>query len=340
MNFETQLRLWYNQNKRTLPWRDSGNAYFVWLSEVIMQQTRVSQGTAYFNRFAEHFPTVQHLANAPADEVMKLWEGLGYYSRARNLHAGAKQIVADFSGQMPENYADLLKIKGIGPYSAAAISSICFNQKKAVVDGNVFRVLGRIHGIETPINTTAGIKTFTSLAEKLISTSDYPGEYNQAIMEFGALHCTPKNPKCSSCIFNNKCVAIATGKIAVLPVKIKSNPLKNRHLNYLVAIEGEKIAIEKRTTKDIWAGLYQFPLEESDVNITALKNAALMAPTIKHILSHQRLFISFWMIRPEKLALADKYEWVAMNDLSRYPFPIAIKRFIETNLLHLRNRLS
>ena len=200
MKFEIELRHWYNENKRSLPWRETKNPYLVWLSEIIMQQTRVAQGTSYYQRFAQTFPTVKSLANAPADDVMKLWEGLGYYSRARNLHAAAKQIVAEFNGELPNNYIDLLKIKGIGPYTAAAISSICFNEKRAVVDGNVYRVLSRIYGIDTATNSTPGIKTFADLANKLIANSDNPGDHNEAVMEFGALQCTPKYPNCMDCI--------------------------------------------------------------------------------------------------------------------------------------------
>ncbi len=339
MNFETQLRLWYSQNKRTLPWRESKDPYLVWLSEVIMQQTRVAQGTMYYLRFAQNYPTVLHLANAPADVVMKLWEGLGYYSRARNMHEAAKQIVADFGGKMPDNYQDLVKLKGVGPYTAAAISSICFNQKYAVVDGNVYRVLARIFGIETPINSSAGSKIFNDLANSFIQKSPDPGEYNQAIMEFGALHCTPKSPKCNSCIFSQTCVAFATGRVADLPVKIKSKPLKNRYLNYLLFVDGGKILIEKRTEKDIWEGLYQFPLYETASEVRVMHDAKLLAPSVKHLLSHQRLFVSFWELNPHQNQPKDGQILVDIEELKHYAFPIVLKRFIVSNLLHLQPRL-
>lgn len=339
MKFEIELRHWYNENKRSLPWRETKNPYLVWLSEVIMQQTRIAQGTSYYQRFAQTFPTVKSLANAPADDVMKLWEGLGYYSRARNLHAAAKQIVAEFNGELPSNYIDLLKIKGIGPYTAAAISSICFNEKKAVVDGNVYRVLSRIYGIETAINSTQGIKIFADLANKLIANSDNPGDHNEAVMEFGALQCTPKNPNCVDCIFSTSCVAFATGRVAELPVKTKANPLRNRFLNYFIFKNGDKVAIQKRAEKDIWQGLYEFPLLETAVALTTQNHAQLMCEPIKHILSHQRLHISFWHAEEPTPPANFNYSWINISELEQLAFPIVLKRFIDANLLHLRHRL-
>lgn len=335
MKLELQVRHWYNENKRTLPWRGSYNPYLIWVSEVIMQQTRVAQGTAYFLRFLEKYPTVKNLAEAPIDEVMKLWEGLGYYSRARNLHLAAKQIVAEFNSKLPDNYTELLKIKGIGPYTAAAISSICFNERRAVVDGNVYRVLARIYGIDTPINSSAGIKIFNELASKLIKNCSNPGDYNQAMMEFGALQCVPKNPNCADCIFRNSCLAYATGTVPKLPVKIKAKPLKNRYLNYYIFQDADKIAIQKRTVNDIWAGLYQFPLLETEEAPNVDTSDQLITEPVKHILSHQRLHVFFWNSEESKVKPHENCIWVNVKELYQFPFPIVIKRFIDSNLLHL-----
>lgn len=338
MKFEISIRQWYSQNKRILPWRETKNPYLVWLSEVIMQQTRIAQGTRYYQDFARIYPTVNALANASVDDVLKLWEGLGYYSRARNLHAAAKQIVAEFNGEIPNNYINLLKIKGIGPYTAAAISSICFNEKRAVVDGNVYRVLSRIYGIKTPINSTLGVKLFADLANKLIAQSNNPGEYNEAVMEFGALQCTPKNPDCGECIFNTSCIAFTTGSVADLPVKTKPNPLKNRYLNYTIYIDGDKIALQKRATKDIWQGLYEFPLIETETTLSSPKKAQLMCAPVTHILSHQRLHISFWLAKNPTPLINSEVLWHKIAELEQLAFPIVLKRFINTNLLHLRHR--
>ncbi len=335
MNFEIQLRLWYSENKRSLPWRKTKNPYNIWLSEVIMQQTRIAQGTKYYHHFISTYPTVKDLANAPLDAVLKSWEGLGYYSRARNLHLAANQIVTLFHGNFPKDYSTLLSIKGIGPYTAAAISSICFKEEIAVVDGNVYRVLSRIYGIETPINSSAGIKQFNQLAQKLIKGCPLPGDYNQAIMEYGALHCTPKNPKCNTCIFSSTCVAYNTNTVEKLPVKTKAKPVKDRFLSYLILFKDNKIAVEKRTHKDIWQGLFQFPLIETENgNATVLKGTKMAEP-VKHLLSHQRLHITFWQIKhPEQLPKTT-YHWVDVDMLQTLAFPIVLKRFIDANLLHL-----
>ncbi len=315
-----------------------------------MQQTRIAQGTKYYLRFVATYPTVGELAAAPLDHVLKLWEGLGYYSRARNLHAAANQIMNDHNGAFPKTYQELLNIKGIGPYTAAAIASICFGEKKAVVDGNVFRVLSRIYGIDTPINSTAGKKQFQELADKLITQAKEPGDYNQAMMEFGALHCTPKNPLCTDCMFANACVAYQTGKVNALPVKQKAKPLRNRYLHYFLLVEDEQVYIQQRKANDIWSHLYEFPLFESGSPILQpkeLKSAAELnngnviraSEPIKHILSHQRLHITFWEVDdlPEKFkTLAQR---VDISHLKQVAMPIALKRFVDANLLPLRTRL-
>ena len=219
--FAKRLIKWYNFNKRELPWRSTSDPYKIWLSEIILQQTQVNQGLSYYLKFVEEFQTVKDLAKAPADKVMKLWQGLGYYSRARNLHEAAKNIVNEHKGEFPKAYEDIRALKGVGDYTAAAIASIAYNLPYAVVDGNVYRVLSRIFGIETPIDSTSGKKEFNELANELL-TKKNPADYNQAIMEFGALYCRPKNPDCTNCIFNDKCEAYRLNKINLLPVKSKN----------------------------------------------------------------------------------------------------------------------
>lgn len=338
MSFSQNITTWYHQNKRSLPWRSTSDPYAVWISEVIMQQTQVAQGTNYYLRFMERFPSARSLASAHIDDVLKLWEGLGYYSRARNLHAGAQQIVDNWQGEMPTNHKDLLSIKGIGPYTAAAISSICFNEKRAVVDGNVFRVLSRIFGIHTPINSTSGKKEFAHLASQLIADATHYGDHNQAIMEFGATHCRPKNPACESCIFQNECQAFKQNLIAELPVKIKAKPQRNRYLNFLIITKGNQVAIEKRaTTNDIWRGLYQFPLIETETTAKSLNNAQNLEFDLTHLLSHQRLFIKLWKTTDESI-LHGQHKWVPVKDINKFAFPVPLKRFIDSKLLPLPNR--
>lgn len=335
-----KLLAWYHLNKRDLPWRVNKNPYKVWLSEIILQQTRVKQGLPYYNRFVSKYPEVQQLAEAPLDEVLKLWEGLGYYSRARNLHFAANQIVTEFNGSFPNNYADLLRIKGIGPYTAAAIASICFNQQTAVVDGNVFRVLSRVFGIDTPINSTEGKKIFATKAAELINDTALPGDFNQAIMEFGALQCTPKNPNCPKCPLRDDCIAFSVGKTQQWPIKMPAKPKKKRFLNYFILLENNKIAVQQRTEGDIWAGLYEFCLVEThsevfDMQSKYFRNAVLLADPIHHKLTHQHLTIRFWKKEvPEHLTFC-KANWVSINQLHKLPWPIALKRFISSNPLFL-----
>ena len=349
MEIVKKLEQWYNNNKRILPWRETKEPYRIWLSEVILQQTRISQGLPYYERFVENYPTVSELAKASQDDVLKLWEGLGYYSRARNLHAAAKQIVNDYQGNFPGTYAELLNIKGIGPYTAAAISSICFNEKKGVVDGNVYRVLSRLFGIETPINSSVGQKQFSLRAQELVAQAYSPGDYNQAIMEFGATHCTPKSPGCKSCIFSKDCIAFNTGMVESLPRKEKSNPLKNRYLNYIIANVDGKIAVQKRSEGDIWAGLYEFPLLETPetTNAKTLQKMldistmpVLISGQEKHILSHQRLWISFWQIQELPQDRLSNILFIKPEALTKLAFPIVLKRFVESNLLLLPHRLK
>lgn len=308
--FSEQLISWYHKNKRNLPWRHTKNIYHIWLSEVILQQTRVDQGMAYYHRFTTQFPTVVDLANAPQDEVMKAWQGLGYYSRARNLHFTAKYIASELNGIFPSTYTELKLLKGVGDYTAAALASICYREKVAVVDGNVYRVLSRVFGIDTPIDSSKGKKEFQHLAQMLISEKE-PDTFNQAIMEFGATHCTPKDPKCMNCTFNSRCVAFEKKLVKELPYKAKKTKQRNRYFNYFFIENGKYTLLEKRGKNDIWEGLYDFMLVESESEkalndlITSVELSPILQGnftiksgpiTFKHILSHQIIYAYFYHI--------------------------------------------
>jgi len=342
MNFKNKLTNWYSINKRELPWRATKNPYYIWLSEIILQQTQVKQGLPYYNAFVETYPTVFNLAKASEESVLKLWQGLGYYSRARNLHFTAKYIVNELNGKFPNTYKDLLKLKGVGDYTASAIASIAFNEVAAVVDGNVYRVLSRYFGIDTPINSTAGIKEFKVLASSLIDKNQ-PATYNQAIMEFGAKQCKPKSPDCNACPLEDSCFALQKGLVDTLPIKLKKTKVTTKYFNFIVFIDAHnKTMFEKRTKKGIWQNLYQFPLIESERSLkvsefhllnlkdTILKNKtfdyALYNQTDKiHKLSHQHLHTKFWIIELEHLPI----EAIPIKDLRSYPSPVLISDFIE-----------
>ena len=343
MDFKSKLIIWYSINKREMPWRKTKNPYNIWLSEIILQQTQVKQGQPYYEAFVSNYPTIFDLASASETEVLKLWQGLGYYSRARNLHTTAKHIVNKLNGVFPNNYKDLLKLKGIGDYTASAISSIAFNEVAAVVDGNVYRVLSRYFGIDTPINSTLGIKEFKKLATTLIDV-EQPDIYNQAIMEFGALQCKPKNPDCDNCPLSTSCVALQKKMVDVLPVKLKKTKVTTKYFNFLVCIDSNNNTLfEKRTHKGIWQNLYQFPLIESEKSLTSeefqllniedtllktsFKDYSLYNETdIVHKLSHQHLFTKFWIIEVEDL-LEDA---ISVNSLIQYPTPVLISEFIDS----------
>lgn len=342
MKFSKTLTLWYSINKRDLPWRQTSHPYYIWLSEIILQQTQVKQGLPYYEAFLREFPSVFDLAQAEEEEVLKLWQGLGYYSRARNLHATAKYVVNELQGVFPNNYKELLKLKGVGDYTASAIASICFNENAAVVDGNVYRVLSRYFGINTPINSSKGAKEFKLLAQELIDKKQ-PAEFNQAIMEFGAIQCKPKNPNCNVCPFKDSCVALQKDEVLDLPVKIKSAKAKKKYFNFLVFItEDQKTVIEKREGKGIWQNLYQFPLIETDKALeynkflTLVEDYSLVKDmpfelllynkdTVVHKLSHQHLHTKFWIIKTKKL-LGDT---ILINEIENYAVPILIGNFIE-----------
>jgi len=311
----------------------------------MLQQTRIEQGLPYYYKFIEAFPTVFDLANASSDEVMKLWQGLGYYSRARNLHETAKYVANELDGKFPDTYKGLLKLKGVGDYTASAIASICYNEPVAVVDGNVYRVLSRIFGIDTPINSTAGTKEFKSLASELLDRED-PATFNQAIMEFGALHCKPQNPHCETCPFNDKCLALKNDAIKELPVKLKKTKVKKRYFNYLVFnLDNDRTILEQRSGKGIWNGLYQFPLIESKelVSESELKENEFFSELIEnenyslelynedpviHKLSHQHLFTRFWLVNTNKTP----EKTVSLDKVLEYPVPVLIGNFLNEYL--------
>ncbi len=343
-DFSKTLIKWYFGNKRALPWRQTKDPYHIWLSEIILQQTRVEQGTPYYHKFAKAFPTVFKLAQAKEQEVLKLWQGLGYYSRARNLHATAKIVVATYNGIFPKTYKELLALKGVGDYTASAIGSICFNLPTAVVDGNVYRALSRIYGITTPIDSSGGIKEFKTLAQSLLDTSQ-PGTFNQAIMEFGARQCKPKNPACDICVFKADCQALANNSITKLPVKQGKIKIKKRYLNYLV-VQSDlgQTRLQQRTQKGIWHMLYEFPNVETNalanrdqiLTSTAFSNLALNNSLVNlslyndkpivHKLSHQHLYASFWIVTLPKIE-TQAIQWANINE---YPVPVLMERFIES----------
>lgn len=360
--FRKKLIMWYLQNKRTLPWRETKAPYFIWLSEIILQQTRVAQGTPYYLKFIEAFPTIKDLATAPEDEILKLWQGLGYYSRARNLHAAAKHVHFQLNGTFPSTYKELLHLKGVGDYTASAIASICYQEPAAVVDGNVYRVLARVFGIDTPINSTAGIKEFKQLAQLLLDTSQ-PGTYNQAIMEFGARFCVPQNPDCPKCIFNDTCVAFQQKKVAVLPIKLKKLKVKKRYFNYLVVLtEKNTTFLNQRTQKGIWQQLFEFPLVESLKEVSAaqlqtieeykemaeelyITSVTLYNETsVVHKLSHQHLYTRFWIA---EVAATDKNKQherveVPFAEIENFAVPVLIENFITSffNKVAENNKIS
>ncbi len=341
MKFSNTLVYWYLQNKRDLPWRKTKNPYFIWLSEIMLQQTRVAQSLAYYTKFTTHFPTVFDLAKADESTVLKMWQGLGYYSRARNLHFTAKYISNELNGKFPSTYKELIKLKGIGDYTASAIASFAFNEPTAVVDGNVYRVLSRYFGIETAINSSIGIKEFKKLAQTLIDKKE-PANYNQAIMEFGAIQCKPKKPLCMFCPLSESCVAFQTNLIDKLPVKEKKVKVKKRYFNYLVIkTKDDKTILSERKGKGIWQGLYQFPLIESNTiidknTLIELEEFHKLFPEettislfnkkeIVHKLSHQHLYTQFWIVETNHLPSA-KIKW---SDIKEYPVPVLIANFLE-----------
>jgi len=326
-DFAAKIEQWYNLNKRVLPWRQTTNPYYIWLSEIILQQTRVEQGRSYYERFVQTFPTVQDLAAASEEQVLLLWQGLGYYSRARNLHKAARQIAA--LGDFPSDYKSILSLPGVGPYTAAAIASFSYGLPYAVVDGNVFRVLSRYFAIDTPIDSTAGKKEFKALADELLDLK-HPAIYNQAIMDFGAVVCKPSGADCNACPLSNGCLAFAQKRVQQLPVKGKKVDIRTRYFSYVyVCTDEEEVQICRRTGNDIWRGLYEFPLVESEVDLP-LSVLQQKFPTgqwtvlrrgFVHQLTHQRLIVNFYRLQIQEKDLSLPGLWVKKSELQIYAFP-------------------
>ncbi len=339
MNFSTKIINWYQQNFRDLPWRNTNDAYKIWLSEIILQQTRVNQGLPYYLNFINAFPTVFDLANASEQEVLKLWQGLGYYSRARNIHFTAKIVVEQYNGIFPNKYAELIQLKGIGTYTAAAIASFSSNEPVAVVDGNVFRVLARVFNVNYDISQNTSKKYFQELAQNVLSDKN-PNIHNQAIMEFGALQCVPKNPNCYSCVLNTSCEAYRLKLVAELPVKLKKVAVRKRFLNYIVVQDTNgNFLMQKRTGTGIWKNLYEFYCIESEREIT--EKEVLKSVTqdfsiedfyhynnfdVVHKLSHQQLNIKFYFVKTKQALVENAY---TMHKVKELPVPIVLHNFIE-----------
>lgn len=342
--FSDKVVKWYELNKRDLPWRETNDPYKIWLSEIILQQTRVGQGLPYYLKFVEKFPTVVSLAAASEQDVLRLWQGLGYYTRARNLHKCAQEVVNNHGGVFPNGFESLKKLQGIGDYTAAAIASISFKERVAVVDGNVFRVLARVFGIDEEINSPEGKKIFSKVASKLIS-KNRPDLYNQAIMEFGALHCTPKNPSCDHCIFGSKCFAAHNNLQYALPVKARLKAPRKRYFYYLVIQKGKSILMKKREEKDIWHGLYDFFLIEKSKpsNIEDLivqlnpthqlgirHDAIKVSRLYKHALTHQLILSKFILVPWHRLPRLSKdgSKFYSPKKIAELPKPVLISRFL------------
>ncbi|HXH20341.1 MAG TPA: A/G-specific adenine glycosylase [Chitinophagales bacterium] len=348
--FTRKLLFWHKTIHRPLPWKGEKNPYLIWLSEIILQQTRAEQGLPYYIKFKKHFPDVKSLAEASEDEVLRLWQGLGYYTRARNLHAAAKYICNELHGKFPADYESIRKLRGVGDYTAAAIASFAFNLPYPVVDGNAFRVLSRVFGIKTPVDSAKGKQQFKALAGKLIPKK-YPALFNQAIMDFGALQCIPANPDCGNCPFRNDCFAAKNKKAGVLPVKSKKIKPKERHFHYLVINEGNHVYLSKRTGNDIWKSLYEFPLIEAQkplsvrhlmqterwkeifngITVKSIK----FSGNFKQSLSHQKICASFYEIQVSQ-SLQSKGIVRADKDFSeKFAFPGVIRLYFSNKYRYL-----
>ena len=332
MEFASILLDWFQENGRDLPWRQTRDPYAIWLSEIILQQTQVKQGWEYWERFMRRWPNVEALAAATEDEVLREWQGLGYYSRARNLHYAARQIVE--MGSFPNTIEGIKQLKGVGDYTAAAIGSIAFNLPAAVVDGNVYRVLSRYYGIDTPINTTEGKKLFAAMAQEMALPSlnregAGVGLYNQAIMDFGAIHCTPQSPKCEACPLLESCAAFRTNRIQELPVKLKTLKIRERHLIYIYIRYKGQTAIHRRGAGDIWQGLWE-PLLTDELPC----DAVLLRQNVKHVLTHRVLYADFYLWEPDKRpSLPPDYIWIPESDIDNYALPRLIEILLE--LVHI-----
>jgi len=327
--FATTLVDWFSKNGRDLPWRQTRDPYAIWLSEIILQQTQVKQGWEYWERFMHRWPTVEALAAATEDEVLREWQGLGYYSRARNLHYAARQIVE--RGSFPNTIAEIKQLKGVGDYTAAAIGSIAFGLPAAVVDGNVYRVLSRYFGIDTPINTTEGKKLFAAMAQEQLPPQE-ASVYNQAIMDFGAIQCTPQSPDCSVCPLMESCDAFRTNRIQELPVKLKTLKIRERHLIYIYVRYKGQTAIHRRGSGDIWQGLWEPWLvdDEHFSLLTSHSSLRLVKQGVKHVLTHRILYADFYLWEPDKRpSLPSDYIWIPESDIDNYALPRLIEILLE-----------
>ncbi len=332
-SFSATLLNWYEKNKRTLPWRDISDPYLIWLSEIILQQTRVSQGWDYYLKFSQRFPTPLSLAKASEDEVLKLWQGLGYYSRARNLHAAAKSM----NGKFPTTYEGVRALKGVGDYTAAAICSMAYQMPYAVVDGNVYRVLSRVFGIDTPIDSTEGKKEFTARAQDLLDKK-HPGDYNQAIMDFGAMVCTPQSPQCLLCPLAKTCVAYQTGRVDDLPVKAQKTKVTARYFHYIYVAQGPYTWLHKRGAGDVWQNLYEPPLVET-ASAGPLKSfpawcnrskPVLVGGPVKHVLSHRIIYAYIYkVVLPPSQRVPEEFIQVPVGKLSNYAVSRLVQKLLE-----------
>ena len=348
MKVTTKLLKWYDANRRDLPWRRTRDPYAVWVSEVILQQTRVDQGLDYYLRFLERFPGIRSLAEADPDDVLRVWQGLGYYSRARNMQEAARQMMDQHGGHFPGTYHSILSLKGIGPYTAAAIASICFSEATPVVDGNVLRFISRLHGIRDPVDSLLTRNRIAGIAGKMMEPGR-PGDFNQAMMEFGALWCKPVNPGCGSCIFRRECVAYREGAVGEIPLKAKAKQSSGRYFNYLVVRlrqnGNEVLFLRRREKDDIWKGLYEFPLIETDkpVSLKSLMKAeewemlfkgtgavaVKEGKTVKHVLSHRVIHARFHIVFVNK-PLKGQFVRISMGELDQFPVPKLIAKFLNT----------
>lgn len=324
-SFTSKLLQWFRENGRSLPWRETRDPYAIWLSEIILQQTRIQQGMAYWERFMARWPRVEDLAAATEDEVLREWQGLGYYSRARNLHTAARQIVE--LGRFPDTLDEIRRLKGVGDYTAAAIGSIAFDLPAAVVDGNVYRVLARHFGIEVPINTTEGKKTFTAMAQELLPEKE-ASAFNQAMMDFGAIQCTPRSPRCLLCPLAETCVALREGRVEALPVKLRTLKVKTRHLQYVYVRCQGFTAIHRRGSGDIWQGLWEPLLVEGEP--LAMENLQCLKRGVKHVLTHRVLMADFYLLETEQRpALPDGFIWIPEEDIGQYGVPRLVELLLD-----------
>lgn len=346
MKISDILARWYDDHKRDLPWRKTGDPYAIWVSEIILQQTRVIQGIDYYHNFMSHFPDLQSLAESKIEEVLRVWQGLGYYSRARNMHTAARQLIMDFGGVFPSSYGEILKLKGIGPYTAAAIASIVFNEPRAVIDGNVHRVIARLFGLFEPPGLVGEKCGICMQADALLDRSR-PGIHNQAVMEFGALVCTPANPSCLICPLQKHCAAYGKNQVKELPVRSKKIKQKHRYFHYLIMHSGDRFLIRQRTTKDIWQHLFEFPLIETPRPtspgrlmesqswkelFTDSRNKPLrVSKNIKHILTHQVIHAKFYHLDyfPGDQAIISSFQEVYLSEIGNYPVPKLIENYLE-----------